>query len=712
MLKLDPKNTELLAQKQTVLSEKIKVTSDKLEELKKHQQEVANSGVQMNEEQEKSYRALQREIIDTENQLKEMQFEASKWNIASQNLSAFSEKMQSLGNIVTDVGKKLSVVSAAVTGLFAAGVKYDAQIETYTTAFKTFLGSAEEAEKAIANIKKQSETSPFETADLIQANQMLITTGVSAEEAQKTISALGDAVALTGGSSDTLSRMASNLQQIKNVGKASAMDIRQFGMAGIDIYGILADYTGKTTAQVKEMDITYEQLSAALQQSATVNGKYFNGQAQMAETLSGQVSRLKKTFQDLLGELSSGIVPIIKKITDRFQGLIDKLKTLNPEQKELIAKIGLIVAALGPALLIIGKLLTITGKIGSTLSKVISIVGKAKVGTTGLTKVITTLTGPIGIAIAAITGLIAVFVHLYNTNEQFRLKAQETWTNIVNLFTNYVMPVFNNLKSLVTNVVNTIIEWFKKIWEYVEPTFNTMLTWLMDFWNNTLSDIVKNIMSFVNELINIVQIIWDKFISPIVNFLIDTFGPIFSKVFNGIWTVISNVFDLVGNIVKRITGVFSGLVEFISGVFSGNWQKAWQGIVNVFGNIVGGLGDLFKKPLNWIIDMLNKFIQGVNKIKIPDEVPGVGGLGINIPLIPKLAKGGIVDDATLAMIGEGKSAEAIIPLDGTLTKYLAEAMKQVSNNRQVVMNFYPQKITDGELNNAFNYVNRRFGLAL
>lgn len=711
LLKLDPKNTELLAQKQTVLKQNIEQTSKKLEELKKHQQEVSSSGVELTGEQEKKYRNLQREIINTENQLKQLQLEASKWNTASQNLSVFSEKMKSLGDVVTNVGKKVSVVSAGVAALFTSGVKYDAQIETYTKAFETFLGSAEEAEKAIANIKKQSETSPFETAELIKANQMLITTGVSADDAQKTISALGDAVALTGGSSDTLSRMASNLQQIKNVGKASAMDIRQFGMAGIDIYGILADYTGKTTAQVKEMDITYEQLSAALQKSATENGKYFNGQSQMAETLSGQVSKLKKTFQDLLGELSSSVVPVIKNVTNKLQGLIDKFKALSPEQKELVTKIGLAVVALGPALLIIGKLISFGGTIAGGLSKITALIAKVSVSTGGLSGVLSALTGPIGIIIGVIGALTAVFVHLYQTNDIFKAKVQETWTNIVNLFTTYVMPVINSIKELVTTVINTIMGLIQKLWEYIEPVFNTMLTWLMDFWNNTLSDIVANIMSFVNELIKIVTMIWNKFISPIVNFLIDTLGPIFSKVFNAIWYVVSGVFDMIGNAVKAVTGIFSGLIQFISGVFSGDWKKAWEGIVKVFDNIVSGIANIFKTPINWIIDGLNKFISGINKIKIPDWIPAIGGKGINIPMIPKLAKGGIVDKATLAMVGEGKSAEAVIPLDRTLTKYMAEAMRQAGGSGVINVNFYPQKMTDAEMDNAFNYINRKFGLA-
>ena len=215
----------------------------------------------------------------------------------------------------------------------------------------------------------------------------------------------------------------------------------------------------------------------------------------------------------------------------------------------------------------------------------------------------------------------------------------------------------------------------------------------------------------INELINLVTMLWDNVISPIVGFLIDTLGPVFSKVFNGIWSVVSGIFNKIGKIIETITGVFSGLIQFITGVFSGDWEKAWNGIVKIFETIVNGIGAIFKTPINWIIDGINKFIKGVNKIKIPEEVPGVGGIGFNIPLIPKLAKGGIIDSATIAMIGEGKSAEAVIPLDRTLTKYMSEAMREAGGTGVINVNFYPQKMSETELDNAFNYINRRFGLA-
>lgn len=85
-------------------------------------------------------------------------------------------------------------------------------------------------------------------------------------------------------------------------------------------------------------------------------------------------------------------------------------------------------------------------------------------------------------------------------------------------------------------------------------------------------------------------------------------------------------------------------------------------------------------------------------------------MSFNIREIPHLAKGGIISDPTLSLVGEGRSAEAVIPLDNTLVKYMAEAMRQVGG-QSVVVNFYPQEMTTAELDKCFNYVNRRFGMA-
>lgn len=711
LLKLDPKNTELLAQKQKVLSQQIKVTSEYLQELKKHQEDVLSSGTTLTEEQEKKYRELQREIINTENQLKQLKLEASDWTKASRSLQNFSDTMKNFGSKIESVGKKASVVSAGIAAMFSAGVKYDADIEKSTKAFEVFIGSAEDAEKAINNIKESSKTSIFNTNDLISANQALLSTGENAESANKTINALADAIALTGGGNDELSRMAANLQQIKNIGKASSTDIKQFGMAGIDVYGLLADSLGKTTEEIKDMDITYEQLSEAFQKGASEGGKYFNGQAQMADTLSGKVSKLKKTFQDFIGQLSQSLMPTITKVTDKLQGLVDWFSNLDDKQKETITKIGVGIAAVGPALVILGKVISTVGTVAGGLSKVAGIIAKVTTGAGGLSGALSALTGPVGIVIGAIAALTAAIVYLYNNNEEFRTKVNEIWQSIVKFFEEDIMPRFEEFKEMFKEILGKVMEMLHKLWETLEPLIMDALNWFKDFWDNTLSKVVKNVFDFVTNLIKIQMEIYSNFILPIISFLMDKLMPAVTWVLENVSTGIRGTVEFFSSLIGSIVGTLNGLITFIKGVFTGNWQQAWEGLKTIFSNIMESLGTIVKRPLNQIIDSVNAFIRGINNVQIPDWVPGVGGKGINIPQIPKLAKGGIVDKATLAMIGEGKSAEAVIPLDKTLTNYMANAIRQAGGSSNIVVNFYPQQMTDAELERAFNYVDRRYASA-
>ena len=455
LLKLDPKNTELLSQKQAVLKENIKQTSEKLQELKKTQDLYIKSGGDLNSSQ---YRNLQREIILTENNLKQLNLEASKWTQASRNLSELSSKMKSFGNYVTEVGKKVGILSAGVSSLFGVGVKYNAEIEKSTKAFETFLGSTEDASMAIENIRKQSENSPFNTNELIKANQMLITTGESSEDSRKTISALADAIALTGGGNDELNRMASNLQQIKNAGKATSMDIRQFAYAGIDVYGILAETTGKNVEELKKMDISYNDLSNALIKASSEGGKYYNGQIKMTSTLTGKISTLKKTFQDLLGELSESLMPIIGKITEKLQQFVKWFNGLDQNQKDMITKIGLIITALGPALLIIGKLISFGGTIAGGLAKISGLIAKITASSGGLSGALTALSGPVGIVIGAIALLTAWFIALWNKSETFRESMIEIGQSFVKTYNEHIKPTIDNIREIILMVWNDILK--------------------------------------------------------------------------------------------------------------------------------------------------------------------------------------------------------------------------------------------------------------
>lgn len=236
------------------------------------------------------------------------------------------------GTVMASVFSKLgSAALSAAEGFISSGIEYNAQIEKYTTGFTNMLGSAEAAQQVMSQIQEDAAKTPFDVASLTQANQYLISAGENASYARNTIMALGDAVSATGGGNDELNRMAQNLQQIANTGKATSADIKQFAYAGIDVYGILADYTGKSTAEVQNMTISYDLLTQALQAASEEGGRYYNSMDTQSQTMNGRVSTLQDNVKQLAGlltgDLSSGVGVVIGNLNNMLVAAQEAYKT-------------------------------------------------------------------------------------------------------------------------------------------------------------------------------------------------------------------------------------------------------------------------------------------------------------------------------------------------------------------------------------------------
>lgn len=230
---------------------------------------------------------------------------------------------------------------------------------------------------------------------------------------------------------------------------------------------------------------------------------------------------------------------------------------------------------------------------------------------------------------------------------------------LVNLWNTHGKPLINNIGEFATKTIAL----FQSIWDNVlEPIITPFLETLSWLWDNHLSKMVEKVGDFVGKLVNGALEIYNKFIQPIVTWILEKLSPVFSYLGSLISGVLGSVLGVVSDVFGAIFGILGGVIDFITGIFTGNWKKAWNGVKDVFKNIVDGLVGIFKFPINLIIDGINAFISGLNKIKIPDWVPAVGGKGINIPKIPKLARGGIIDSPTIAMVGEA-GKEAVMPLE-------------------------------------------------
>ena len=376
-----------------------------------------------------------------------------------------------------------------------------------------------------------------------------------------------------------------------------------------------------------------------------------------------------------------GFLSSVTEVSEKIQAFADKIKQCFKNLKKfIITNKDVIISALAG----IAAAFT-TYFVMSNWTKIIESIQLAFYG---LGYAIQAINWPI-LAISSVIGLlVGNIVYLWRTNEQFRDSVIEVWNNIKEFISNVttdIGTILTNLwdkygKTLIKNIKDffgTIQSFILNAWESViKPIIENALDMLTQLWNKHLKGLVEELGEFIMKLTNGVLEIWNKFISPIVDFLVKTLGPIFVTVFNYIVDSVGTAIAFISDLIKSLLQVFNGLIDFILGVFTGNWSRAWQGVVNIFSGIFNGIVGVVKWPLNLIIDMVNAAISGINTmIKTINKVPGV-----SIPTIgkiPKLAKGGIIDSPTIAMVGEA-GKEAVMPLENN-TGWITDLAAKVAD---------------------------------
>ena len=379
--------------------------------------------------------------------------DSSQMDNATKGLQENLKKTQKQGELAF-LGMT-TAVDAFVGAIVKGGIEYNAQMQTFGTRLTTLTGTAENADKVLTQIKKDALATPFDVASLTQAESLLLSTGLSADEARADILALGDAVSASGGGNAELQRMAVNLQQIKNVGKASSLDIKQFAYAGIDIYGLLADSMGITRQEASDLDVTYDMLSDALKLANSEGGKYYKAMEAQSKTYNGAMSNLDESLQVLKGTLTEGLFKAISGLIPKLTAMFDWLA----KNKDVVIAIAV-------------PLLTFINVLSGVL-----IVGKITTLLSGLWAVM--MANPIGLIIATLSALVASFVYLWNHCEGFR----NFWKSMWNLIKSSLSVAITGIQS----GINTIIGAFSKVgtavsnmWKGIKKTFGNIGSGMSD----------------------------------------------------------------------------------------------------------------------------------------------------------------------------------------------------------------------------------------
>lgn len=255
---------------------------------------------------------------------------------------------------------------------------------------------------------------------------------------------------------------------------------------------------------------------------------------------------------------------------------------------------------------------------------------------------------------------------------------------ITEMFAELLPPLLEVIKQLLpplSEILNSILPIIISLIQMLTPLLLPII--------ELLTPILELAIAIITPLVEIISSI----LPPIIDLLNALIKPILiplTEAFSAVANVITNVFkvafEALQPVIENFQGLLSGVIEFITGVFTGNWGKAWEGVKNVFSNIINGLGNIFKAPINFIIKGINTFIRGLNKIQIPNWVPLIGGKGFNIGEIPLLAKGGDITMSGAAVVGEAGPEIINLPKGASVSPLKETGNKTITQN-----NYFTQK---------------------
>lgn len=240
-----------------------------------------------------------------------------------------------------------------------------------------------------------------------------------------------------------------------------------------------------------------------------------------------------------------------------------------------------------------------------------------------------------------------------------------------------IIPVISDVAQaimpVIVDLVNMLLPPLVQIVQMILPLLVSLIEPLLPLIQpiiQLLQPVIDLLMEIITPLAELLNMILPPLVA-ILSVIIAQILPELKAILTIVSSVISSVFAAaIDSIKQRITtlkDIFNGVINFVKNVFTGNWRGAWQSVVKIFSSIWSGLKGAVKTPINAVIGIINGFIRGLNKLKIPEWIPGVGGKGINISTIPLLANGGKIIKAGRAIVGEAGAELIDLPAGARVT---------------------------------------------
>ena len=233
-----------------------------------------------------------------------------------------------------------------------------------------------------------------------------------------------------------------------------------------------------------------------------------------------------------------------------------------------------------------------------------------------------------------------------------------------------VLPVLIELIQMLLPIIMQVI---KAVLPVLQGLLESIVPVIQMLAETILPLVLGLIMTVINALMPLIEMIL-----PYLQQLLEMLIPVIQAMAEQFSVVLATAINAISGILEGLTQILQGLINFITGVFTGNWTQAWEGVKQIFSGIWQSIKSICVGVVNGIISVINTVISGLNALKIPDWVPGIGGKGIiNIPLIPMLAKGSRFTPDTF-IAGE-KGAELVTNARGRTVFTAAQTGKIFEN---------------------------------
>ncbi|OEH52971.1 hypothetical protein AQ616_18885 [Oceanobacillus sp. E9] len=673
LLKFNPGNTELLAQKQKLLGDQVETTRDRLDQLKGAQEEVERQFAE-GEIGEEQYRNFQRELVETESKLAHFE---SQLEGTQEKTKTFSEKLDEGGQRFKDVGGKISdaggTLTKFVTGPIAAGSA-------------GLLGLAVNAGKTADRILDLSAITGLSTDSIQEWQHVATVAGVEQEALTNAVEGLIRKIPQLesegGKATESLDKLGLSFSELENMTpdqqvdtlikklseledpmEANAIGSQLFGGAWKDIAPILS----MGSDAIEDARNEAHDLGRVLSEDSLNDANNFRIELdKLIETFKAMFvqigAKLTPLLQDTLVPLiRDQIVPAIVTFSEKVAEIIEWFTNLSPAmQGGILAFVGLL-AVIGPVLVIIGKLAIGIGalmQLWATLGPVLA-----------------AISGPVGIVIGVIVGLIAIVTLLWTNWDTISKWLADSWEWLKET----AVSVFNWIKEAIISEWEQLKEFTSTVWNGIKTVLSDTWDWIKTTAKNVFNWIKDAIVSEWNALKDFTSTIWNgikSFITGLWNGIKSTASTVFNAIkssISNVWNSIKNTTSSLWNGIKStVTRIWDGMKSTVKNVFNGIKKTitgVWDTIKSKTDDIWTGITDSIKGAVNGVISVINGMINGLNNIKIklptvPDWVPGMGGkggqtLGFSIPNIPSLDVGtNYVKKDGLAMIHEG---EAVVP---------------------------------------------------